>query len=177
MMKTKPVMLVVITLIIGFVLGMLTSAQIRYHKLKPVRVFFSEERFREGFYHIINPDEQQKIKIDNVLDKYAKINEELQRNFRKELDSSMNSFRKEMDSYLTKEQQSRLKDMDRRREEMIKQKRKSHENDTINGGSFRRHNWGGERPSPDGAPPMSPPPPYDDSDTVMKPLHSIENSR
>ena len=49
-MKAKPILLVIVTLIIGFVLGMLTSAQIRYHKLKPVRVFFSEERFREGFY-------------------------------------------------------------------------------------------------------------------------------
>ena len=39
-MKARPIIIVVITLIIGFVLGMLTSAQIRYHRLKPVRVFF-----------------------------------------------------------------------------------------------------------------------------------------
>ncbi len=82
-MKAKPIILVVITLIIGFVLGMLTSAQIRYQKLKPVRVYFSEDRFRDGIYKTIQPDEQQKAKIDLVLNKYAKINSELQTTFRK----------------------------------------------------------------------------------------------
>ena len=74
-----------------------------------MRVYFSEERFREGFYQTIQPDEQQKAKIDQVLDKYAKINSELQSNFRKELDASMKEFRKEIDSNLTKEQIARLK--------------------------------------------------------------------
>jgi hypothetical protein len=109
-MKAKPIIVVIVTLIIGFVLGMLTSAQIRYHKLKPVRVFFSEERFRDGFFRTIQPDEQQKAKIDLVLDKYAKINSDLQNNFRKELDASMKDFRKELDSNLTKDQLARLKE-------------------------------------------------------------------
>jgi hypothetical protein len=151
-MKTKPIIVIIATLIIGFVLGMLTSAQIRYHKLKPVRVYFSEERFRDGFYGTIQPDEQQKAKIDLVLDKYAKINSELQSNFRKELDASMEDFRKELDSNLTKEQLARLKEMDERRQEMIRQNRKNHENDTLNFRNERRHNPAG-RPSPDGTPP------------------------
>ena len=130
-MKAKPIILVIVTLIIGFVLGMLTSAQIRYHKLKPVRVFFSEERFRDGFYRTIQPDEQQKAKIDLVLDKYARINSDLQSNFRKELDANMKDFRKEIDSNLTKDQMARLKEMDERRQEMIRQNRKNHENDTF----------------------------------------------
>ena len=62
-MKAKPIIIIIITLIIGFVMGMLTSAQIRYHRLKPVRVFFSEERFRNGFFEVIQPDEKQKEKI------------------------------------------------------------------------------------------------------------------
>ena len=121
-MKIKPILVIIVTLIIGFVMGMLTSAQIRYHKLKPVRVFFSEERFREGFYRAIQPDEQQKAKIEIILDKYASINSDLQNNFRRELDASMKNFRKEIDSNLTKEQRARLKEMDDRRQEMISQK-------------------------------------------------------
>jgi hypothetical protein len=39
-----------------------------------MRVYFSEERFREGFYKAIQPNEQQKAQIDVILDKYAKIN-------------------------------------------------------------------------------------------------------
>jgi hypothetical protein len=120
-MKTKPILLVIVTLIIGFVLGMLTSAQIRFHRLKPVRVYFSGERFREGFYKTIEPDAKQKEEIEKILQKYAKINGELQSDFKKELDSNMKEFRKEIDSKLTKEQLARLKDMDERRQEMIRQ--------------------------------------------------------
>lgn len=130
---------------------MLTSAQIRYQKLKPVKVFFSEERFRDGFYRTIQPDEQQKAKIDLVLDKYAKINSELQNNFRKDLDVSMKDFRKELDSNLTKVQISRLKEMDDRRQEMNRQNRKDHENDSVDNRNNRRHNPNG-RPSPDDPP-------------------------
>jgi hypothetical protein len=160
-MKAKPIILVIVTLIIGFVLGMLTSAQIRYQKLKPVKVFFSEERFRDGFYRTIQPDEQQKAKIDLILDKYAKINSDLQNNFRKELDASMKEFRKEIDSNLTKDQQARLKEMDDKRQEMIRQNRMNRPNDTIRNRNEWRHNPDG-RPSPDG----SPPPHFERRDTL-----------
>ena len=163
-MKAKPIILVLVTLIIVFVLGMLTSAKIRYHKLKPVKVYFSEERFRDGFYRTIQPDEQQKAKIDLVLDKYAKINSVLQNNFRKELDASMRDFRKELDSNLTKDQLARLKDMDERRQEMIRQNRKNHESDSSKFWNDRRHNQEG-RPPQNGPPP----PPFQQHDTNRLP--------
>jgi len=56
---------------------MLTSAQLRFNKLKPVRFYFSEERFREGFYRIIQPDEKQKAEIDKILEKHARVNSEI----------------------------------------------------------------------------------------------------
>jgi hypothetical protein len=138
-MKAKSILVVLLTLIIGFILGMLTSAQIRYHRLKPVRVYFSEERFRDGFYKTIQPDAQQKAKCDLILDKYARINTELQNNFRRDLDGSMNEFRKEVDLILTKDQITRLKEMDDRRQKMIRQNRRNHENDTLNNHHERRH--------------------------------------
>ena len=150
-MKTKSILLILVTLVIGFLLGMLTSAQIRYHKLKPVKVYFSEDRFRDGFYRTIEPDEQQKKKIDLVLDKYARINSELHNKFREDLDSSMKVFRKEIDSYLTKEQLVRLKEMDKKRQEMIRQNRLNHENDTNNSRITRQHHHE-RRPYPDEAP-------------------------
>jgi hypothetical protein len=127
MMRTKPILLVTITLIIGFLLGMLTSAQIRFNRLKPVRVYFSEQRFREGFYRAIQPDEKQKAKIDQILDKYAKINIDYQDEFRRNLDSTMKEFRKELDSNLTREQLTRIKEMDDRRQQMIRQNRKNYQ--------------------------------------------------
>jgi hypothetical protein len=140
-MKTRPVLLGIITLIIGFVIGMLTSAQLRLNRLKPVRMYFSEERFREGFYKTIQPDGEQKAKIDLILDKYAKLNSETQNNFRKELDANVRAMRKELE----------------RRQEMMKQERKRRFNDTTRFRNNRRYFPGG---SPDRGPdPQGPPPP------------------
>jgi hypothetical protein len=165
-MKAKPILLVVITLIIGFILGMLTSAEIRFHRLKPVRLYFSEERFREGFYKTIEPDEAQKAEIEKIIEKYAKLNGELQSNIRKELDANMKEFRKEIDSKLTKEQLARLKEMDEKRQEMIKQARKERENDTTGNRDSRRRRTDRDGrsfrdgrnmpPPPDDRPPIPP---------------------
>ncbi len=144
-MKAKPILIIIVTLVIGFMLGMLTSAQLRYQKLKPVRVFFSEERFRDGFYQAIQPDEQQKARIDQVLDKYARINSDLQNNFRRQLEANMKAFRKEIDSNLTKEQISRLKEMDERREQMIRHNRRIHDYDTVERRGGRPYNQRGQR--------------------------------
>jgi len=164
-MKTKPFLILVATLIIGFLLGMLASAQIRSHRLNPVRFFFSEERFREGFYKVIQPDDQQKAKIDVVLDKYAKINSELQRNFHREFESSMNEFRKEIDSYLSKDQIARLREMDERRQEMIRKRWKDHEMDSTRFGN-ERHGHHDRRPIFEDGPAGPPPRSIDEEDSI-----------
>jgi len=165
-MKAKPILLVVITLVIGFVLGMLTSAQIRLNKLRPVRLYFSEERFREGFFKAIQPDEKQKAEIEKILDKYAGMNSDLLNTFRKGSDSNMKEMRRELDSKLTKEQLARLKEMDERRQEMIRESRRNR-SDSTGSRDFRRgdrrfyddiHGSQGDRPHPpDDRPHFSPP--------------------
>lgn len=163
-MKTKPVLLAIITLIIGFVLGMLTSAQLRFHRLKPMRVYFSEERFREGFYKAIQPDEKQKEKIDGILDKYSIINSDTRSEFRKELDSNLKSLRKELDLVLTKEQIARIREMEEKRQKMMKDERERHKNDTINpSGPFRHQGRGVPQFREDHSPDSPPPPPPDPS--------------
>jgi hypothetical protein len=142
-MKAKPIILIVITLIIGFILGMLTSAQIRYSKLKPVRVFFSEERFRNGFYEVIQPDEKQKETIDQLLKKYASVNGEIQNDFRKKMDSTMKEFWNELTPSLTKDQLERIREMDKRRMEMVRENRRNPHDST----GFRDNR---RMPPPDG---------------------------
>jgi len=93
---------------------MLTSAQLRYHRLKPVSVFFSEERFRKGFYELIKPDEKQKEIIDQILQKYAKVNSEIQIDFRKKMDTTFKDYWKELEPNLNKEQIARLREMEKR---------------------------------------------------------------
>ncbi|HLN21731.1 MAG TPA: hypothetical protein VK213_11620 [Bacteroidales bacterium] len=137
-MKSRPIILIIITLLIGFILGMLTSAQIRYHKLKPMRIVFSEERFREGFYNIIQPDETQKENIEKVLNKYAAVNRDLQDSFRKDMETNMKSFRKELDSQLTKEQLNRLKEWDEKFQDMQSQMRMNRPRRDTTGGNYDR---------------------------------------
>lgn len=119
-MKLRAVLIIIATLVIGFVLGMLVSAQIRYAKLKPVRIFFSEERFREGFFRILQPDKQQEKTISQILSKYAKSNSAIQSDFRRKTDSLMKDLWKEIEPNLTKEQIERLKEIEQKRMEMIK---------------------------------------------------------
>lgn len=174
-MKLRPLILVIITLIIGFFIGMLTSAQLRFHRLKPVRVYFSDERFREGIIRTIQPDEEQKELIEQILDKYARINGETQAKFRKEIESNIRAFREEMDSKLSKEQIARLKELDDRMQEMIRNERRKRKDDTT---SSRRHGERFPHDAPSHIPKprmfdMPPPPPaspgrqpgYLDSDT------------
>jgi len=145
-MKARPVILITAVLIIGFILGMLTSAQLRLHKLKPVRMYFSEERFTEGLYKIIQPDDQQKARIEQVLKKYAAINGDLQAGFRKDMEESWKEFRRELDSNLTKEQLARLREFDERREDMIRESRRNFRNDSSGFGG--RGFTPGRRPGP-----------------------------
>ncbi len=166
-MRTRQVIFAIVILLIGIVIGMLASAQLRLNRLKPVRMYFSEERFREGFYRIIQPDEEQKAKIDLILDKYARINSETQSQFRKELDSNIKAMRKELDSNLTKEQLARLKEMDEKRQEMMKQERLRRESDTSRFRNDRR--FQGREPG------EGPPPPYPHRRDTAD--HPTENNR
>jgi hypothetical protein len=166
-MKTRLILAIILTLIIGFVLGMLTSAQIRYHRLRPMRMYFSDDHFRDGFYKIIQPDDKQREKIDQILNKYIKLNEDVQDNFRKELNSNFESMKKELDQNLTSDQIARLKAMDERRRAMMKEGMRKHRPDS----SDIHHNM---RPGPNRngpgdfggheGPPM--PPPFPEQDTI-----------
>jgi hypothetical protein len=118
-MKARTLLIIFGTLIIGFFLGILVSAQIRYQKLKPVRTFFSEEMFRKSIYGTIQPEEQQKAKIDEIIGKYAVINMNIQSDFRNKFDKMMKDFWSEIEPNLTKEQLDRMKEMEARRTEMF----------------------------------------------------------
>ncbi|MBP8960476.1 MAG: hypothetical protein KBG40_08645 [Bacteroidales bacterium] len=124
-MKTRAIILTIVTLVIGFLLGILVSSQLRFHRLKPVRIFFSEERFfREGFYNIIKPDEKQSKIIDDIVSKYAKANREIQSDFRRKIDSLFKEFWKEVEPNLTREQIDRIREFERRRINMIRNDRR-----------------------------------------------------
>lgn len=132
-MKTKAILLVTLTLVIGFVLGMLTSAHLRHIKMKSVRMYSSEQRFRDGIYSSINPDDEQKEKIDVILNKYSSLNRIEVSNFRKELEALMDQMRAEIEPLLSAEQLEQLRLREEEMKDMFRRGERPRPSDTLMG--------------------------------------------
>jgi hypothetical protein len=111
--KLKIILALTGTLIIGFALGMLTSAQIRNAHIKKYRSFTTQDGFAYWTIHLINPTPEQKEKILPVIRKYAAKNMELRKEYRGAFISLMKDYKKELYPLLTKEQINRLEHMTR----------------------------------------------------------------
>ena len=140
-MKAKPVYLVSLVFVIGFILGMLTSAQIRNKRLKPVRMVLSEQRYIDDLYRIIDPSDDQITFFKELVDKYGLLNGELNKEFWDGINSNMEAFRKEIDSNLTKEQKDKLKDFEAERERKFEEFMKNRDDST----RFRNDRQGFDR--------------------------------
>ena len=103
-MKTKPILIIIVTLVIGFVIGVLTSAQLRHHRMRSVRVFTSERYFREIIYREVQPTEDQVKLLEPIFERYGKEGRELQRDFRKKFDAHNVKYWEEIKPILTDEQ-------------------------------------------------------------------------
>lgn len=114
-MKLRPIIFITATLLIGFCLGILVSAQLRHKRMKPVRIYSSEKRFREDAYRFFQPDEEQAAKLDPVIRKYSKANGDLQREYRRNFEDLMQDYFAEIKPMLTKEQLDRISEMQKRR--------------------------------------------------------------
>ena len=144
--KIKSGICLLTTLLIGFVIGYLTSTQVKENRIRELRSFGSAEGFKFMMEHMLELDEIQKDAIKPVVDKYAKENFELMKNFRGEFSELMKEFHKELTPHLTPEQIERLNEFGERGREMRGK------------GEFprdgkRRHRSGpGDNPGPGSAP-------------------------
>jgi len=109
--KIRTILVLAGTLIIGFVLGMLTSVQIRHAQLKKFRSFASQEGFGRWTLHVVNPTPEQKQQLMPVIKKYAEKNLELRWKYKKDFLDLMKDYKKELYPLLTPEQIQRLETM------------------------------------------------------------------
>lgn len=123
-MKTKAIITVAVTLIIGFVLGMLTSAQLRQSRIKKMRVFINGKEHSEMLIEAVQPDPEQRAQIEAIMKKFEKSTREIQGQFRDDFDSLSESYKKDLDTLLTREQRERLKALDEHNREMMQRMRK-----------------------------------------------------
>jgi hypothetical protein len=110
-MKTRSVLILVGTLIIGVALGMLISVQIQNAQMKKFRSFGSREGFKEATFQIIQPTPEQQSKIEAIIDDFACKNDSLRKEYRTDFISLMKRYHEELYPLLTQKQIERLEKM------------------------------------------------------------------
>lgn len=107
-MKTKSVLIIIATLIIGFIMGFLTNGQLTHQKIRRFVNQGTHDGFKERLYHIIRPNETQLMQIDTIVDRFAdKIHHSVITS-RKEIDSLNRELEDGLKPYLMPDQLMRL---------------------------------------------------------------------
>ena len=107
-MRSKSLIAILITLIIGIVIGILSCTYMRNHRMKEFRSYTSFEGFKYQALRIIDPTEEQKKKILPVIEDFSRKNQELKIKYREEFIALMKDYKNELDPLLTKEQIQRI---------------------------------------------------------------------
>lgn len=107
-MKTKSILIIALTLILGFLLGILSTGMIQRAQFKKIRNFQTERGFGNHIIHIIEPTDNQLESIQPILDKYGKEIRSTGKAFRNEMKILMDSMHQELRPFLTEEQFKRM---------------------------------------------------------------------
>jgi hypothetical protein len=109
-MKLKSLLIIIVTLILGILLGVLGSGYFRSKKMKQVRSYTSVEAFTSRFLKVLEPTEDQKQQIVPIIKKFSKENDKLRKKYRDDFRKLMKDFRDELYPLLTEEQIKRLEE-------------------------------------------------------------------
>ena len=145
MKKARPIILIITTLIIGFFIGILTSAQLRHKKMKSVRIYSSGSQLKHTMYRHLDPTEEQIEKLDVIFDDLGSQNRKLQIEFRKNFEELMEANWSKIKPLLSKEQLEKLEQLENeRREATIRYRSDSSRNSSYRKGDRNRRdssNW------------------------------------
>ena len=115
-MKVKTTVVIIITLIIGIVLGAMLNRTFLHQRIRRAFDAVNPNRFTMILERAIDPTAEQKKQIREILQKHSKDISDLRKNLRDGMQSSLQSLQKELDFVLTPEQKERLEKMMRERE-------------------------------------------------------------
>lgn len=104
MKKKRPTLILLITLVIGFVLGFLVSGQITKHQMNEIMRWGTEDGFKESVLDVIEPTKDQESTVNIIVDKYADSNGELHNKWKREHGELMRALTLELTPVLTPEQ-------------------------------------------------------------------------
>ena len=114
-MKVKTTIVIIITLLFGIVFGALLNRTFTHRRIRKVFDAVNPIRFTMILEQAIDPTDEQKKRIREILQSHAKQVEELRKNAMEEMETSLQALKKELDSVLTPEQKERLEEMMKKR--------------------------------------------------------------
>jgi uncharacterized membrane-anchored protein YhcB (DUF1043 family) len=107
--KVKVASIIIVTLVIGIVLGAMLNRAFLRHRIQrafaernPAGMIFFMERS-------IQPTEEQRVQIREILEKHRKKSAEMREKFMMDMQAEFESLEAELDPILTPEQKNRLK--------------------------------------------------------------------
>ncbi len=106
--KSKSMIVILSTLLLGMIIGLLLGGAIRHRKKTDFDQMPRSDRFNHSMRRIIRPTEKQKAAMDKILkSRYGQIGE-LRENFEEEIYAVYDSLKTDLDALLTDKQRKRL---------------------------------------------------------------------
>ena len=110
-MKIKTTIVIIITLLFGIVFGALLNRTFTHRRIRKAFDAVNPDRFTMILERAIEPTDEQKKQIREILQSHAKQVEELRKKAMEGMETSLQALKKELDSVLTAEQKERLEEM------------------------------------------------------------------
>lgn len=109
-MKTRAIILIILSLLISFLLGFISSNQIHHFRTKDVRSMSSIESFKERSFSLIQPTEEQITNLEPIIDEYAVLFDSLRKSTFIQFKEFMDEFYQKLNPYMTEEQIKQTED-------------------------------------------------------------------
>jgi hypothetical protein len=106
--KAKTFLIIVLTLLIGMMVGGLTHRIVMEKRIKRAFSLRNPEHMVGLYEKTLNPDSKQAKQLREILSKHAKIIEELRYNFQEDMRTANQALHEDLDKVLTPAQKSRL---------------------------------------------------------------------
>lgn len=107
-MKTKAILTILISLLVGFILGFITEGQIVKRDRNKWRRISYSQMFENRILRKIDPTDSQKEQIMPVIKSYSQKMSDFRKITSQRLDSLRTEMNNELKQYITDEQYSRL---------------------------------------------------------------------
>jgi len=108
MIHTKSAIIIIVTLLLGLVLGVLLSGVFLRHVATHDPASMLSEHFVNRFHRVIEPDESQRDTVDSILESYSERFVKMSHEHFAEMSVLMDSMHADLAVVLTEEQVERL---------------------------------------------------------------------